>query len=63
MQENKIYVVKDAAEHMLDELKEDAEKIFTNYIKKPKSMELTLEEQQHFNAVTEMSYLRWGIYC
>ena len=44
---------KDAAEHMLDELKEDTEKIFTNYIKKPRYIELTPEEQQHFNAATE----------
>ena len=53
MPEKKIYVGKDAAEHMLTELKEDAEKIFTKYIKKYKSMELTLEEQQHFDAATE----------
>ena len=52
MPEKNIYVGKYAAEHMLDELKEDAEKIFTNNIKKPKSVELTPEEQRHFNAAT-----------
>ena len=56
--EKKIYVGKDAAEHMLDELKEDAERIFSNYIKKPKSMELTSEEPQHFNAATEFHMCR-----
>ena len=53
MPEKKIYAGPDAAEHMLDELQKDADKILKEYIEKPKKLDLTPEEQRQFNAATE----------
>ena len=47
--EREIYIGEDAAEHMLDDLKKDAKQIFNNYIKTPKKMNLSSDEQQQFN--------------
>ena len=46
--EKKIYVGDDAPTHLLDNLKEDAEKIFKDYIKKPKAMIFEAEDEKKF---------------
>ena len=52
--ELKIHRGLDAAEHLLDSLQADAEKIYQDYIKKKKPMPtLTAEEQEHFNNASE----------
>ena len=50
--ETKIYKGVDAAEHMLNELQSDAKKIYDDYIKKPKELNLTPEEKVCFKAAT-----------
>ena len=50
--EKKIYVGDDAPKHRLDNLKTNADKIFTDYIKNPKPIIFGDEEEKKFwNAV------------
>ena len=44
----KIYAGDDAPKHLLDNLKEYAEKIFKDYIKKPKAMIFEAEDEKKF---------------
>ena len=43
---------------MLDELQKDAEKIFADYIEKPKELDMSPEEEDQFNAATECHICR-----